>query len=121
MDINKISCVSGNINSNQYVDDKAIATNANIVNNSDGLNGVDDDTKKYSEKDVKYAADILDKILEKNKSHIEIERHKVFNDLIIKIVDDKTKQVIKEIPPEKILDMVAQMCKMVGVILDEKA
>lgn len=38
---------------------------------------------------------------------------------MIKIIDDETKEVILEIPPQKILDMVASMCKQVG-LLDKK-
>lgn len=122
MEINKINNGIENYNKNKSNDteniNKKIGTkkvdkNINIDNNSD--------IKRYSEKDVKDAADILNKLLEKNKSHIEIEKHDVFNDIIIKIIDDKTGDIIREIPPKKILDMVAQMCKMVGVILDKKA
>ncbi len=39
---------------------------------------------------------------------------------MIKIVDDKDDKVIMEIPPEKILDMIASMCKQFG-LLDKKA
>ena len=46
-------------------------------------------------------------------------RHKDFGTLMIKIIDDETKEVILEIPPQKILDMVASMCKQVG-LLDKK-
>jgi flagellar protein FlaG len=39
---------------------------------------------------------------------------------MVKIVDKQSKEVIKEIPPEKILDMVAQMCENAGLFIDEK-
>jgi flagellar protein FlaG len=36
------------------------------------------------------------------------------------IIDIKTEEVIKEMPPEEMLDLAAKIHKMVGLILDEK-
>ena len=40
---------------------------------------------------------------------------------MVKVVDPNTDKVIREIPPEKILDMVAKMWEVVGLFVDEKA
>ncbi|CDF58027.1 flagellar protein FlaG [Thermobrachium celere] len=53
-------------------------------------------------------------------THLKFEIHEKTNDVIVKIVNDDTGEVIKEIPPKKILDMVAKMCELAGVIVDEK-
>lgn len=74
-----------------------------------------------SEKDIKKAVDKLNKFLEDNKTHAEYEVHDKFKDIMIKIVDDKSGKVIQEFPPKKILDMVAKMCEIVGVLFDKKA
>lgn len=72
--------------------------------------------------DEKELMDKLNKFFEKKETYIKLEKHDVFkNTFIIKIVDKETEDVIKEIPPKKILDMVASMCEMAGLILDEKA
>jgi len=47
--------------------------------------------------------------------------HDKLNQIMIKIVDNKTKDVLLEVPPKKILDMVAKMCEMVGILVDKKA
>ena len=39
---------------------------------------------------------------------------------MVKIVDDDTQKVVVELPPEKVLDMIASLCKQVG-LLDKKA
>ena len=36
------------------------------------------------------------------------------------MVDKKTKKVIKELPPEKTLDMIARVWEMAGILVDEK-
>lgn len=78
-------------------------------------------TKEIKEVDVKKAVDKLNKFLEDDKTHAVYEVHSKFKDLMIKIVDDKTGDVVLEIPPKKILDMIAKMCEMVGVMVDKKA
>lgn len=40
--------------------------------------------------------------------------------VVVKIIDDKTNEVIKEIPPEKIIDMIAEMCEKAGIFVDKK-
>ncbi|WP_242850458.1 flagellar protein FlaG [Clostridium botulinum] len=78
--------------------------------------------KEVKEKDIKESIKKLNKFLQGEKTHLEYERHDVFkNQFIVKIVDNKTKKVIKEIPPKKILDMVAEICRLAGVIVDKKA
>jgi flagellar protein FlaG len=74
-----------------------------------------------NEKDIKNAIDKVNKFLEDNGTHAEYEIHDKFKDIMIKIVDNKTKEVIQELPPKKILDMVAKMMEMVGVLFDKKA
>jgi flagellar protein FlaG len=46
--------------------------------------------------------------------------HEATNRVMIKIVDKETKEVIKELPPEKTLDMIAKVWEMAGLLVDEK-
>lgn len=46
--------------------------------------------------------------------------HEKTNRVMIKIVDKETKEVIKELPPEKTLDMIAKAWEMAGLLVDEK-
>lgn len=46
--------------------------------------------------------------------------HEATNRVMIKLVDKDTQEVIKEIPPEKTLDMIAKCMEMAGVLVDEK-
>lgn len=91
------------------------------VNNTNRELPVASKTKDVDEKAVKKAVDKLNKFLEDDRTHAEYEVHDKLKDIMIKIVDDKTGEVIQEIPPKKILDMVAKMCEMVGIIFDKKA
>lgn len=46
--------------------------------------------------------------------------HEGTNRVTIKIVDKSTKEVIKELPPEKTLDMIARVWDLAGILVDEK-
>jgi len=46
--------------------------------------------------------------------------HEATNRVTIKIVDKNTKETIKELPPEKTLDMIAKVWELAGILVDEK-
>lgn len=46
--------------------------------------------------------------------------HEKLNEYYVLVIDDSTKEVIREIPPEKLLDMYAAMAEYLGLIVDEK-
>ena len=60
--------------------------------------------------------------LNKNMTHSEavFGIHDGTNRVTIKIVDKDTKEVLKEFPPEKTLDMIAKVWELAGILFDEK-
>lgn len=60
--------------------------------------------------------------MNKNMSHSEavFGIHEATNRVTIKIVDKETKEVIKELPAEKTLDMIAKAWELAGLLVDEK-
>ena len=46
--------------------------------------------------------------------------HEDTNRITIKLVDRTTKETIKELPPEKTLDMIAKVWEMAGMLVDER-
>ncbi|HCO74414.1 MAG TPA: hypothetical protein DIT16_06120 [Clostridium sp.] len=77
--------------------------------------------KNFDLEDVNKSVDKLNKFMEDEDIYAEYKVHDKFNQVMIKIIDRKTKEVLLEVPPKKILDMVAKMCEMVGVLVDKKA
>ena len=77
--------------------------------------------EKYNKKELKKAVDEVNKFLIKDKTHAEYSVHEVFNRIMIKIIDDKTDEVVLEVPPKKLIDMAAKLCKLAGVIVDKRA
>lgn len=81
----------------------------------------DDSGEKVPEKQVAKAVNKLNTLLEGKQVHAEYEVYGKFHDITIRIVDDNTKQVIQEVPPKKIIDMIDKLCELAGVLVDEKA
>ena len=46
--------------------------------------------------------------------------HEDTNRIMIKIVNKDTKEIVKEFPPEKTLDMIAKVWEIAGILVDEK-
>lgn len=55
-----------------------------------------------------------------NNSEAIFGIHEATNRVTIKIVDKETRKVIKEMPPEKTLDMIAKVWELAGLMVDEK-
>ncbi len=66
------------------------------------------------------------KAVEQMKRSMNVNTEAVFgfhedtNRITIKIVDKSSKEVIKEVPAEKTLDMIARVWEMAGILVDEK-
>lgn len=50
----------------------------------------------------------------------EFSIHEKTKEIMVKVIDTSTGEVIREIPPEKILDLVASLWEIAGLIVDEK-
>lgn len=46
--------------------------------------------------------------------------HEKTKEIMVKVIDTETEEVIREIPPEEILDMVAKLWELAGILVDEK-
>lgn len=82
--------------------------------------------QKYIE-DKKFCEEDVIGIIEKaNKNFIAYDRrfefsiHDETKQIMVKIIDVNTDEVIRELPPEKILDMVAAIWEVAGILVDRK-
>jgi flagellar protein FlaG len=50
----------------------------------------------------------------------EYSIHEKTKQIMVKIIDIETNEIVREIPPEKILDLVATLWEMSGLIIDER-
>ena len=102
--------------------DKIDQTTA-VVENAQGKEqsntSADPKGEQQQHEQIKKAVEKLNKNM---KSHSEavFGIHEATNRVTIKIIDKDTKKVIKELPPEKTLDMIAKVWELAGILVDEK-
>lgn len=117
MDITRINSIN-QIKQTDFpimAEDKAV--NPDIQNKA----GADDKKEaKISTEDLNSAVEKANKVLFKNNSHLKFSIHGKTKEVMVKIINDETGEVLKEIPPEKMLDMVAKLWEIAGIIVDEK-
>lgn len=54
------------------------------------------------------------------QKQLEVSMHDKTHTIMIKVMDKDTGELIREVPPEKILDLAARMMEINGILLDEK-
>ena len=73
-----------------------------------------------SEKSVIEAIEKANKDLISQKVNLKFSIHKETKEIVVKVINTETKEVLREIPSEKILDLVAKMWERAGLFVDER-
>ena len=53
-------------------------------------------------------------------TRLDYSIHDKTNDVIIRVVDKETGEIIREIPPEKTLDILSKLMEIAGLLVDER-
>ena len=93
---------------------EASSEKGNASENSDG----GENRQAASQEQIRKAVESMNKKMANAEAVFGI--HEGTNRVTIKIVDKETKKTIKELPPEKTLDMIAKVWEMAGILVDEK-
>lgn len=102
------------VEANPMVDANTAAV-AQVSEQSEFQNG---QQKEPSNEQIRKAVEDINK--KASYSDVQFGVHEGTNRITIKIVDRETKKVIKELPPEKTLDMIAKAWELAGILVDEK-
>ena len=62
----------------------------------------------------------LNRTMEIFNKRLRFEVHDETERIMVKILEIKTDEVIREIPPERVLDMLARIEEMIGFLIDER-
>lgn len=84
--------------------------------------GKDDqrDIQDVSPDKIKGAISEINKKIRPTHTQCEFKYHEETHRISITVKDSETNEVIKEIPPEKTLDMIAKTLELAGLLVDEK-
>ncbi|MBR3483142.1 MAG: flagellar protein FlaG [Lachnospiraceae bacterium] len=91
---------------------KPVANNESMVKSENG--------NQPSDEEVKSAIKEANKRAIFGHASAQFSYHEATKRISVKIVDNDTKEIIREIPPEKTLDMISKMWELAGLVVDEK-
>ena len=94
----------------------SVVENAQEKGQADG--GDQNKEQQPSHEQIRKAVEKLNRNMQNTEAVFGI--HEDTNRVTIKILDKSTKEVIKELPPEKTLDMIAKVWELAGILIDER-
>lgn len=72
------------------------------------------------EKKLIEAIEKANKTLMGVNTSFEFTIHEQTKEIMVRVINSETNEVIREIPPEKILDLVAKIWELAGILVDER-
>lgn len=78
------------------------------------------DQNNKQQKRIQHAVETANTRMKHSKTKAEFSYHEATKRISIKIIDEDTDEVIKEIPPQETLEMIEKMWEMAGILVDEK-
>lgn len=107
----------------EYTDVSIAEKNPRVDNTTKVVERLEDKDESYTDREpsremLHKAVDDLNKKM--SNSEVQYGFHEATNRVTIKIVDKETKKVIKELPPEKTLDLIAKAWELAGIMVDER-
>lgn len=109
------SVKSAEVPSSAYVTVNSGASSVSQDENAEDVQVANENTVKNAVKHTNSKVRTLP-----HKKQFEFSYHEQTKRISIKIIDEETNEIVKEIPPEKTLDMVAKMWELAGILVDEK-
>jgi flagellar protein FlaG len=86
---------------------------------NDGMDNIRE--VSVSGEEITKAIEEINKTLSGTNTKLQISIHDKTREIMVKLINEKTGEVIREIPTEKVLDRIAMVLEEIGLLVDEKA
>lgn len=70
--------------------------------------------------EVEQAAAELDKVLKQTSGDLSVSVDKATGVMVVKITDSTTGEVVKQIPPQELMEADLSMSKLIGLLIDDR-
>lgn len=91
-----------------------------LVRGSQVTEAPSENGKQSNKEQLEQQIDAFNKLLRANQSYVRFVLHQELNEYYVQVVNDNTKEVIREIPSKKLMDTVAKMYEMIGLLVDHR-
>ncbi|SFF95742.1 flagellar protein FlaG [Desulfotomaculum arcticum] len=79
----------------------------------------DEQKQQCTPQQLNQSIEVLNKTMETYKTNVRFELHEKSGEYMVKVLNETDGTVIREIPPKKVLDMVAYFKEKLGIIIDK--
>lgn len=119
--------IENGVSSSQRVDIEARPQNDNVktkdIKTAESYQSLAHKSELQLSMDEKQWINLIErtnKALTGGNRNFEFSIHEATKEIVVKVIDTDTNEVIREIPNQKILDMVAKMWELAGIFVDER-
>ena len=106
-------------NNNSNNQSTRVNRNDNSERKPESLREKQEYSEQELEDEVRESVKDINEIVDKVKEGLSFQIHEDTEKMMVKVVDLNTDEVIKELPPEEMLDLQARIHEMVGILIDE--
>lgn len=78
------------------------------------------ENKNQNSPELDKAVELINEAVQMADKKLEFKVHEGTNRTMVKVIDRETDEIIREIPPEEILDLVDKMTELVGLMMDKR-
>lgn len=87
---------------------------------SQAVTSAKDGSERVPKEKLQSTIEDLNKFLQQSHTALKFQYHEKLQEYYVTLIDEKTKEVVREIPPKKMLDFYAAMTEFLGLIVDKK-
>ena len=79
------------------------------------------EASEETQKKIERIAEAMNSFVKSTQRDLDITVHKETGRMVVKVLSHETGEVIREIPPEELLDLASKMEEMAGALLNKSA
>ena len=74
----------------------------------------------FPKEEIEKAVNSINEFLQPANTSIQFQLHEKLNEYYVTVVDSQTKEIVREIPSKKMLDLYAALTEFLGFVVDKK-
>ena len=117
MDMEKVSPNSGMVYNNHFLKENRAVPKQTIRQLMDKKSN---ENNEVYVQDVETVVDRMNEFIEPIRTNLKFVFHEKLDEYYVTVINPQTDEVIREIPPKKMLDIYAAMADFMGILIDEK-
>ena len=118
--VNKVSQVKAPEEVTKKTETAQVTPAATVSTESKAVAPTEGQEEEFVSRKMKDAIDKVNEKIVPSKTRCEFSYHEETKRVSIKVIDQNTEEVIKEIPPEETLDMLSKIWELAGLLVDER-